>query len=223
MKSTDTTGRLGNVHLVAGGKEMIAAVLANIKSRGIETVGNPDISVREYLQFGVDEARELISRASTRAVKEKNRFFVIVASNMTDNAQNALLKILEEPSANASFFIIIPAPETLLPTFRSRAQILSLSEGTEQKGKIDPSVFLKSDKSKRIEMLKVLLPKEDEERDLGSIINFLSTLERELGKTGAEKMKVGLEAIYRARKYVTDKGSLLKTLLEQVALLVPKV
>ena len=212
----------GSAYLVAGGKEAIGEVLARLGSFGVEVDGNPDIYIREYLQFGIDEARELRSRASSRAVKEKNRFFVIVAPSMTADAQNALLKILEEPSADASFFIITPSPESLLPTLRSRAQILSLSQGVEQKGKIDAGIFLQSDKSKRIEMVKVLLPKEDEERDLGSIITFLSSLERELGRIGAENSKVGLEAIYRARKYATDKGSLLKTLLEQVALLVSK-
>ena len=212
----------GNVHLVAGGNEMIERVLEALGA-GIESRGNPDIFIREYLQFGIGGAGELRSRASSRAIKEKNRFFIIVAPNMTADAQNALLKILEEPSADASFFIITPSPESLLATLRSRAQTLLLSQGSEQKGKIDIGVFLKSDKSKRIEMVKVLLPREDEERDLGSIISFLSSLERELDKTGAGKMKVGLEAIYRARKYATDKGSLLKTLLEQVALLVPRV
>src|SRR3989344_2386702 len=189
----------GSAYLVAGGKEMVGDVLAKLGSFGVEVDGNPDIYIREYLQFGIDEARELRSRASSRAVKEKNRFFVIVAPSMTADAQNALLKILEEPSADASFFIITPSPESLLPTLRSRAQILSLSQGVEQKGKIDAGIFLQSDKSKRIEMVKVLLPKEDEERDLGSIITFLSSLERELGRIGAENSKVGLEAIYRAR------------------------
>lgn len=213
----------GSAYLVRGGKEMVGEVLAKIASSGVEVEGNPDVYIREYLQFGIDEARELRSRASSRAVKEKNRIFIIAAPNMTADSQNALLKILEEPTADASFFIITPSPESLLPTLRSRAQILSLSQGSEKKGKIDSAVFLKSDKSKRIEMVKVLLPKEDEERDLGSIIAFLSSLEMGLGKIGAEKEKAGLEAIYRARKYATDKGSLLKTLLEQVALLVPKL
>lgn len=212
----------GSVYLVAGGKETIDEVLAKLASSGIEVDGNPDIYIREYLQFGIDEARELRSRAGSRAIKEKNRFFVIVAPSMTADAQNALLKILEEPNADASFFIITPNPETLLPTLRSRAQIISLSLGAEQRTPIDANIFLKADKMKRIDMLKSLLQKEGEQRDLGSIISFLSALERELGQRGAKKQKEGLAAVYRARKYVADKGSMLKHLLEQVALLVPR-
>lgn len=222
MSSVEGKDTSGGAYLVAGGKEMIEQVLVAVGNTGIEVRGNPDIYTREYAQFVIEDARELRSRASSRAVKEKNRVFIIVAPSMTNDAQNALLKMLEEPSADASFFIITPAPETLLPTLRSRAQVLPLSRGIGQKAIIDAGIFLKSDRAKRIEMLKPLLPKEKEERDLGAIIAFLSALERILGQMGTEKAKEGLEAIYLARKYITDKGSLLKTLLEQVAFLAPR-
>lgn len=211
----------GNVHLVAGGPDMIEQVLAILARTGIETAGNPDIFIREYLQFGIDEARALRARAAARAIQENARTFIIAASQMTADAQNALLKTLEEPSAGAVFFIIVPSPETLLPTLRSRAQTLSL-QGKNKLEKVDTKDFLNAAPATRIEMLKPLLPKEKEERDIGAIIVFLASLERALEKAGTEKTKAGIEAIYRARKYIADKGSLLKPLLEQVALLVPK-
>ncbi|MEK7106590.1 MAG: hypothetical protein AAB899_00185 [Patescibacteria group bacterium] len=210
----------GNVHLVAGGREMIERVLEILARKGIDTPGNPDIFIREYLQFGIDDARDLQARASARAIKESSRAFIISASQMTAEAQNALLKTLEEPSADALFFIIVPSPETLLATLRSRAQTLLLS-GNDKKEKVGAKEFLAAMPSVRIEMIKLFLPKEDEERDIGAIIGFLSSLERELARIGAREAKEGLEAVYRARKYVADKGSLLKSLLEQVALLVP--
>ena len=211
---------VGNVHLVTGGREMIEQVLETLGRTGVDSRGNPDIFIREYLQFGIDEARDVRERAGSRAIKEKGRVFIIVASQMTADAQNALLKTLEEPSGDALFFIIVPSPETLLPTLRSRAQMLFLS-GKAETGSIDAEEFLATTPSKRIEMLRLILPKEKEERDIGAIIAFLSSVERALARVSAEKSKAGLEAIYRARKYITDKGSLLKPLLEQVALLVP--
>ena len=219
----------GSVHLVAGGSEMAAQVLAMLGQAGIATQGNPDIFVKEYVQFGIEDARDVRGRAclrafshrqaSSRAMREDARTFIIAAAQMTADAQNALLKTLEEPVAEAVFFIIVPSPETLLPTLRSRSQTLLLS-GTAEAGSIDAEEFLAAPPSERIEMLKLILPKEKEERNMGPIIVFLSSLERELGKIGVQKAARGLEAIYRARKYVADKGSLLKPLLEQVALLV---
>src|SRR3989338_1170027 len=210
----------GNVYLVRGGAEMVEPILFSIKNMGIDVYGNPDIYTREYLQFGIEDARGLGPRASSRAVKEKGRIFIIVTFGMTSEGQNALLKILEEPLADAVFYFVVSSPETLLPTLRSRVQILRLSQEFAQKGIVDANEFLRAAKTKRIEMLKGLLPKEKEVRDTGAIIAFLSSLERSLAKLGTRKSKEGLEAVYLARKYVADKGSILKTLLEQVALLV---
>ena len=78
---------------------------------------------------------------------------------------------------------------------------------------------------KRLTMLKPLYEHdEDEGRDIGAVLAFLQSLERRFAK---EKMTperdAGVHAIYRARKHATDKGSLLKALLEQVALLTPRI
>src|SRR3989344_5842530 len=173
----------GHAYLVAGTESALGEVVAHLKKNGIEATGNPDVSIRTYNQFLIDDARELSARASSKALKER-RVFIIVASMFTGEAQNALLKTIEE------------------------------------KGIVDAGVFLKSAPGERILMLKPLLDKDEEEkRDIGSILTFLSSLERMLGKAPV-KSRQGLEAVYRARKYAGDKGALLKPLLEQVALLV---
>ncbi len=137
---------------------------------------------------------------------------------MTNEAQNALLKTLEEPSADALFFIVVPSPQSLLPTLRSRAQTLVLRQNAIG-GPVDAKAFLKAGAQERLEMLKPLLDKdEDDMRDVSSSIAFLIALERELSREPGES-RGGLEAVYRARKYIGDKGSLMKALLEQVALL----
>lgn len=210
---------IGNVQLVAGNAGTIDAVLGLLQKEGIEAKGNPDVYVREYSNFGVDEARELAVKANSRAVASSRRVFVIVTSGMTNEAQNALLKTLEEPSGDALFFLVVPSPQQLLPTLRSRAQILPLAAGGTESA-VDASDFLKAKPEKRLELLKPLLEKdEDDKRDLAGAIGFLSALERELSGDPA-KHREGLEAVYRARKYVGDKGSLAKALLEQVALLI---
>ena len=65
----------------------------------------------------------------------------------------------------------------------------------------------------------MLLEKDSEDQHaVGAIMEFLASLERVVSKRGAHP---SLEAIYRARRYVNDKGSLKKVLLEHVALLLP--
>lgn len=207
------------MQLVAGTAAGIPEVLSLLRKEGIKVEGNPDVYIREYQRFGIEEARELRDRSSLRSVSGLGRIFIIATPGMTAPAQNALLKTLEEPSANASFFIIVPAPETLLQTLRSRAQILVLGGDSERASSVDARMFLSASPQKRLDMLAELLKKdEDEHRDIGAIISFLASLERHM-----EKRPAGLHAIYRARKYIGDSGALVKPLLEQVALLVPKV
>jgi hypothetical protein len=207
---------VGNVHLIAGGADALASVLALLGQEGIQVRGNSDVYVRQYARFGADDARELQERAALRPAAGGRRAFVVATPTMTTEAQNVLLKTLEEPPADALFFFIVPAPQALLPTLRSRAQILTL-EGSGAVELVDAKKFLASSPDKRLEMLKPLLEKdEDDKRDLRPVLAFLGGLEARL-----TKKPDGLQAVYRARKYATDKGALLKPLLEQVALLTP--
>jgi hypothetical protein len=225
----NSTVDFGNVFLIAGNASDVPQVFALLQKEGIATEANPDLYVREYRQFGIDDAHELRARASSRAVGDR-RVFVISVGGMTSEAQNALLKTLEEPPDDALFIFLVPAPETLLATVRSRSQILRLSQDeTQAKGKgIDPVVFFAAAPSKRIEMLKVVLKKDDDEKyDTGAILTFLSSLEKHSATMrdtrGATVEKEMLESIYRARMYMTDRGALMKTLLESVALLAPQI
>lgn len=210
---------VGNVQLVAGNSQTIDPILALLKKEKVETIGNPDLYIREYSSFGVDEARELAQKASTRAVASLRRIFIVVTPGMTAEAQNALLKTFEEPSADALFFVVVPSPQMLLPTLRSRAQTLAV-DTVVPNTIVDPKAFLKETSEKRLEILKPLLDKdEDDKRDMSGSILFLAGLERELSHN-LPATKESIEAVYRARKYIGDKGSLSKALLEQVALLI---
>lgn len=209
---------VGNVQLAQGSPSDVERVLELLGAHGIAVSANPDLYVRTYGHFGIDEARDLAERASSRAVGER-RVFVVAAATITHEAQNALLKTLEETPGNALFVIVHPAPHALLSTLRSRAQPLALPH-TEVpgEGSIDAARFLRAAPAQRLELLKPLLERgDDDRRDMGSILAFLSSLERLLA--AAPERRAAIDAVYRARHYAADKGSLLKPLLEQVALL----
>jgi DNA polymerase III delta prime subunit len=213
---------VGNVQLVQGDADAIDSILEMLEREGEAARGSADLYARTYAHFGIDEAREIRERAASGGVSGR-RVFVLAMPGMTGEAQNALLKTLEEPAGDALFFFLMPFPETLLPTFRSRAQLLSPTTVAEAKaGSIDTSLFLQSSPAERLKLLEPLLEKsEDDRRDMGAIITFLSSLERTLGERPKDAaVRRGLEALYRARAYIGDKGALVKPLLEQVALLV---
>lgn len=82
--------------------------------------GKQSISVDQIRQLR-DEAYILPNEA------EKKVVIVTDAHRMTVEAQNALLKILEEPPAHLLFILTCENRSLLLPTIRSRAQILTLT------------------------------------------------------------------------------------------------
>jgi len=198
---------------------MLPTLCEDLKREGI-TVSGVDSYVRAYKRFGITEAHELRERTALRSIFSSCRVFVLSVPSMTSEAQNALLKTFEETPAGAMFFLLTPSPDTLLPTLRSRARVYDMttkknSGGVSSRAKqfIDASV------QKRLDMVRLLLEKDGEDQhDVGAMAEFLASLEHALSQRRAHP---ALRAVYRARRYLNDTGSLKKVLLEQVALLLP--
>jgi len=99
--------------------------------RGVNSGNHPDIIYirpAKTKSLGVSDVREQISRQTdTGPYKYKHKIFIIEdAHQMTTQAQNALLKTLEEPPGFAVFLLLTTATNTLLPTVLSRAVVLNL-------------------------------------------------------------------------------------------------
>ena len=75
----------------------------------------------------VDEVRRMKSFFSLSAADGGSRVAIIdAADELNTSAANALLKLLEEPPANVTLFLISHQPFKLLPTIRSRCRELRL-------------------------------------------------------------------------------------------------
>ncbi len=73
----------------------------------------------------VDQIREAIERSAYRPFEGRRRVVIINdADEIVSEAQNALLKTLEEPPPASSFVLVTSRPDTLLITVRSRCQRL---------------------------------------------------------------------------------------------------
>jgi len=77
--------------------------------------------------LSVDEIRKLSDFFGMTSGAGGWRVAIVdTADDMNDNAANALLKMLEEPPANAMLLLLSNTPGRLLPTIRSRCQRLEL-------------------------------------------------------------------------------------------------
>jgi len=71
---------------------------------------------------------ELIEPASRKAVMGRGKVFVIEQADlMNDDAQNAMLKTLEEPAGRTLIILLTDQPGALLPTVRSRCQLVQFA------------------------------------------------------------------------------------------------
>lgn len=77
--------------------------------------------------IGIDVIKEIIGRVSLKPYEGSTSVVIIDgAETMSDDAANALLKILEEPPPQVLFLLLTANESAVLPTVRSRCQTLNL-------------------------------------------------------------------------------------------------
>ncbi len=141
-------GSLSHAYLIEGaagtGRHLVASLIAKtlvctassgkpcgvcLACRKVELGEHPDVLTysvpRDRKTIGVDTVRAVREEAYYTPNESDRRVFVIEnAEAMTVQAQNALLKILEEPPAAAAFLLITESLSSMIPTIQSRAAIL---------------------------------------------------------------------------------------------------
>lgn len=87
-----------------------------------------NLRIFEREEFKISDAKEVIAEAYISSSQEK--FIALIGKIFNKEAQNALLKVLEEPPANIHFLIFVPYKNALIPTIRSRMQVINKTQYT---------------------------------------------------------------------------------------------
>ncbi len=83
--------------------------------------GRSDFTNTPSRDIRIEQIRKLQERLAFRALEAPHKVALLVSAHaMNANAQNALLKTLEEPPRDTVLVLISSAPDKLLPTIRSR-------------------------------------------------------------------------------------------------------
>lgn len=175
-----------------------------------------DLSVsfwkRNFDTFGIEDSR-ILSDTALQTTTDTKKVFVLAAHTMTVEAQNALLKLFEEPTPDTHFFLIIPSVSILLPTLKSRMDIRVMESEAKKES------FLKKPIKDRLAYVTDLIGAiKDGEGMKQEAIDFLTQLEYE--ESQGEKRAVVLEEILKSKRYINQRGTSLKTVLEHIALVV---
>jgi DNA polymerase-3 subunit delta' len=87
-----------------------------------------DYRFSKKVSLRIAKARATIKRANTKPFGSSHNIFVLVdAHTMREEAQNALLKLVEEPPPQSLLIWITPNPDAILYTIRSRCQHVRFS------------------------------------------------------------------------------------------------
>lgn len=182
------------------------------------TQGNPDFVELSYDTFGIDDGRDLQRLQSRRPLGER-KVFVVSFNFITREAQNALLKVLEEPSSDTHFFIITPTLEALLPTVRSRVIHI---EGGVRNANTDAEIFVSSRVGARMKVVEGIIARiKDDEESKQIALDFVSDVERVWYEKGYDKQ--ALTDLLHVKQYLSLRSSSIKTILEHIALTLPVV
>ena len=208
-------------------KEGIAIAYEHIeKLLRLVVHANPDVVTLEFGLLSVEDARRVATIAAQAPVGGNQKAIVIAATRVYHEAQNALLKIFEEPPRGLTLFLILPTPGGLLPTLRSRVQILG-SENPAAEISEDAVAFLKANKEKRSALIKKLSTGKDElerRENREKVIGILNGIERVAYRKGIRGGEAAafFSDIAELRTHLYDRAAPVRMILEHLSLAIPK-
>ena len=215
----------------AEAEEGIAAAQAWAERElGMTMHGNPDVVVLRYGLFSVADARRVSELAAGAPFAGGSKVVIIAASRAYHEAQNALLKVFEEPPAGTYLFLVLPSMGGLLPTLRSRIVVLGARAAEQRAGIPDIAhAFVASTKEKRSALVKKLaIGKDEEERreHRDQAIALMNGLEAaayaKLKGSPSTSLGALLSDIATLRTHLYDRSAPMKMILEHLAVVTPK-
>lgn len=156
--------------------------------------------------FGIDEARELKLLSTRKAIGSRKIFF-IASSYLTSEAQNALLKIFEDPFPDTHFFLVAREEALITPTLLSRMQITHVDTRWNL---VWAEEFLSLSLKDRLLFAKKFVD------DDGSLPDFLDSLLLLLRRQKGSESSI--RSVYNFRQFTFDSAVLSRLIIEHLSL-----
>ena len=117
---------LHHAYCIIGDSEKIILDLQKILKKEFDFLisENPDFWYGKYDILDIEDSRKLKEIHQNKPTVHNKKVFVVSTNFITEKAQNAMLKLFEEPSGQTHFFLIMPSAQNIIPTLRSRMIIL---------------------------------------------------------------------------------------------------
>lgn len=195
-------------------KNIVKEVLKNDLSFEVEK--NPDYFIFEKETFGIDEARIFEKWSIGKPFVGEKKASLLIFDSITVDAQNALLKLLEEPKAGTYVFIYSNYDIDFLPTFLSRIRICNASDllEKEEESKTTSKKFSSQKKFNKISFINDITKKDDSKKIIQTTLDEIeNNLYNEISGVSRSNLRK-LKAVLKAKKYISKKNIPSKNILE---------
>jgi DNA polymerase III delta prime subunit len=214
-----TAENLHHGYLIVGDRESNKNSLLDFLQNNLEisTVGNPDFSFTEYNTLNIEDARGLTDTQSRKDFGGSKKIFILATHIITEEAQNALLKVFEEPTVGTHFFILA-TQNNFLPTFLSRLQVIRPTTVVGQE--LSHESILDMPIADRLALVAKLAGDiSDEKKVKQDAVDLVVQIEDELvQKNNPEKFVKELKECEFARNALFSRGAMTKMILENLML-----
>ena len=135
LKKKSKNNSFSHANLIVGndgiGKSLIAKFLASnilVNKDDVQSVDIVNYYPASKTSFGVDDVRNIIDEVNKKPYEYDKKVVILYkCDKMTVQAQNALLKTIEEPPEGVYMILLSDSMEMLLDTIQSRCQIYKLT------------------------------------------------------------------------------------------------
>lgn len=208
-----------HAYLILGEWETARATVAEMIGKIEEKIS---VSNENYGTFGIDESRGLIERSARHEWSGGREFIILVAERYTIEAQNALLKLFEEPRSGLHFFILSERATDFLPTLLSRLMIIECHEDNKPENNIRDKKALEFLFDTSVDRLAFIAKELKREPTRADWFPFLNALEKVCHSQSTLNEKA-LTELGLVRHYLTDPASSPRLLFEHLAFVLPRV
>ncbi len=180
----------------------------------------------QYEKLGIDEVRDELKMVLSE--RTDGRFIVISAERFPTDAQQAFLKILEEPAENTHIFILLPAQVVVLETIQSRVVTVYTDDLSQTRQLFPIKSFLFEPIPERLDRIESLVKERGKEDALQpyEVHQFLDQLESALyavfTKKPTAQLSESFNAIRDGRTWAGQTGFPMKNIVEYIAMILPE-
>jgi hypothetical protein len=207
--------------------EIVYSLRLFLEEQGHVNKNSPDVLLNLYDSFSVQDSQMIKEWYFNKPTDGKKKICIIGTKFINREAEQTLLKIIEEPTPNTHFFIVVPDSSLLLGTILSRVHLIkNIKKNNDSDDKVSEE-FLKFTQNKRIEYVADVIKEFKDNENSGGLrfkaISLINGLERIIYKKwkkdiNNENDKFVLEELKNCRGYLSIPGASVKMILEHIAL-----